>query len=97
MCYHWSMICKVYLLNIVVIQLGYVGVSLPQYAITKRWNSLLFTRVVAIAPQIIFICRHESNDTFLKLLKKHILIFIVKTFLGITHLVKGNNQIILIK
>jgi hypothetical protein len=81
MCDHWSMICKVYLLNVIVIQLCYVSVSFPQYAITKRRHSLLFTRVITIAPQVIFIGWHESNDTFLKLLEKHVLIFIVERFL----------------
>ena len=97
MCHHWSMICKINGLYIIIIQLVYVCVPFPQYTITKRWHSLLFTRVVTIAPQIIFISRHECNHTFLKLFEKHILIFIVQGFLRITHLIKCYYKIILIK
>ena len=97
MSYDWSMVCEINILNIIIIQLVYASVSFPQYTITKRRHSLLLTRVITVTPQIIFISRHKSYDSFLKLFKKHILIFILQTFLGITHLIKCYHKIILIE
>ena len=97
MSHHWSMVCKINLLNVIIIQLVYVSIPFPQYTITKRWHPLLFTRVVTVAPQIIFISGHECDYTFLKLFEKHVLIFVIQRFLSVTHLIECDYKVILIK
>ena len=49
-CYYWSMICEINLLNIIVIQLLHFAISFPQYTVTESWHPLFLTRVVAVAP-----------------------------------------------